>query len=387
MGNALTPAADVYSAGTVLYELLCGDLPFERDRGALSMMRQHMFADPKRIHSVPEPLASVVMRSLARELHDRYREAESFATDLASAATTVYGHGWLERSGVPVLHLTPRVVASLTGPGLREHTTVVTPKVRGATAEPTLADLGQHQRVGEPQVRRPLIPALLAAVALIGVVVVALIAPARIPHPGQAAVSVNTAPAGSAVTVDLSKAIAVAGTGPITGPVRLNISGATVPLGSASSRPVTPNQDNRFSTEVEMPGIARWIVGGAVTGEVRWARPGQPDAVQEFTLITQQHPLASAMGTGSLLLGLFAVAYVESTVRTLRRGYRRPSARYTALPLGALFGLAVWMFVSVMTQHELSLVYGLGCGLAGAVAASCFVLATERSSRVARRRA
>ena len=380
MGNALTPAADVYSAATVLYELLTGELPFERDCGALTMMRRHMFADPQWIQGVPEPLASVVMRGLARELPERYREAESFATDLAAAATTAYGRGWLERSGIPVLHLAPRVVSSLSsGSGRTGNTTVALPGVR---EEPTLVTPARQR--GEP---RPLVPALLAVVAFVASVVVALIAPARVAHPEQAEVSVNGVRSDQEVTVDLSKSITVTGAGPFSGPVQVGLSGATVPLASGTSRPVTPNKDGAFTTEVQMPALARWIVGGAVTGEVRWARPGQPDAVQEFTVFTQQYPLASAMGAGSLLLGLFALAYVESTVRTLRRGYRRPSARYTALPLGALFGLAVWTFVSVMTQHEPVLGYGLGCALAGAVAASCFVVATERSSRAARRTA
>ncbi|SDM72712.1 serine/threonine-protein kinase [Allokutzneria albata] len=378
MGNALTPAADVYSAATVLYELLTGDLPFERDCGALTMMRRHIFADPQWIQGVPEPLASVVMRGLARELPGRYREAESFATDLAAAATTVYGRGWLERSGIPVLHLAPRVVASLSsGSGRTKSATVALPGVREET---TLVAPGRRR--AEP---RSLVPALLAVVALVASVVGALIAPARLAHPGQADVSVNGARSDQVVTVDLSKSITVAGAGPISGPVRVGLFGATVPLASGTSRPVTPNKNGAFATEVEMPALARWIVGGAVTGEVRWERPGQQDAVQTFTVFTKQYPLASAMGAGSLVLGLFALAYVESTVRTLRRGYRRPSARYTALPLGALFGLALWTFVSVMTQHELALGYGLVCALAGAVAASCFVVATERSSHTARR--
>jgi serine/threonine-protein kinase len=120
-------------------------------------------------------------------------------------------------------------------------------------------------------------------------------------------------------------------------------------------------------------------VGGAVTGEIEVAEVDKPVVRQSFTLITEQHPLAGAMGTGSL--GLFAVAYVESGLRTLRRGHRRPSVRVTAIPLGALFGLALWVFMSVLTTHELSPLYGPACGTAGSIAALCIVFATERSAR------
>jgi drug/metabolite transporter (DMT)-like permease len=43
-----------------------------------------------------------------------------------------------------------------------------------------------------------------------------------------------------------------------------------------------------------------------------------------------------------------------------------------------VFGTAVWLFISVMTGHELSLLVGIGCCLAGAVAAAGALIATER---------
>ncbi|TCO55109.1 serine/threonine-protein kinase [Actinocrispum wychmicini] len=374
-GSALGPAADVYSAGTVLYELLSGEIPFDRTRGGLALMRQHMFADPKPIQRVPELLASVVMRGVAREQHDRYREAESFAVDLATAATTVFGQGWLERSGIPVLHLTPRVLSALSGttaPGTyRDGATVVTPKP--PAADPTL--------VGRPRPvtvrRRPLIPGLVAGVALVAVFVVAFLSPAVLPHSFVTPVSVAGAPATGPATVDLSKPLEVTGRGSVEGPVEVSLAGASVPLSSAT-RAANPGGGGSFSAQVEMPAITRWIVGGAVTGSVSWTEVDGSRVVQDFTLVTQQHPLASAMGTGSLLLALFALAYLESTMRTLRRGYRRPAARYTSSILGALFGLAAWLFVSVMAVHEPSLWYGIGCAVAGAVGASFAIAATER---------
>ncbi len=383
-GSALSPAADVYAAGTVLYELLTGDIPFDRSRGGLALVRQHMFADPAPIQGVPEPLASVVMRSIAREQSDRYREAESFAVDLAGAATAVYGQGWLERSGIPVLHLTPRVLSALSGGSYREGPTVVTPRVHGATADRTLAVPGMDLQV-ERTPSRAWIPGVLAGLALVAVVVVALISPGRLPHPEitGANVSVAGAPAAGPATLDLSKPVEIRGKGPISGSVELTISGASVPISSGNQQ-VRTDQDGNFTAHIEMPGITRWIVGGAVTGEVKFARPDNTTVVQELTVRTIQHPLASAMGTGSLLLGLFALAYLESTVRTLRRGYRRPSAKYSSLVLGALFGITAWLLISVLSDHEVDAVYGLGAGIAGAIGAFCLVLATERSVRAAR---
>lgn len=374
MGNALTPAADVYAAGTVLYELLTGELPFDRERGALALIRQHMFADPKPIEGVPEPLAAVIMRSITREISGRYREAEAFAVDLAAAATTVYGQGWLERSGIPVLHLSPRVATSLaSGSAPQDELTVVTPKVGGVTADATVVS-----ELGDETLPSPRVPALVSLVALLGLLAAAWLAPATLSHDLQAGATIEGVSGAGPVTVDLSRPITISGTGGVVGEIEMQVAGATIPLVSASSPVVKPNPDGTFKADVTLPPVTRWLVGGTVTGELRWQRQDRPPAVQEFTLVSEQHPLASAMGTGSLLLGLFALAYVESNARTVRRGYRRPAARYTALPLGALFGLAAWMFISVMAGHELSLFFGIGCVIAGAVAASAALIATER---------
>lgn len=389
MGNALSPAADVYSAGTVLYELLSGELPFDNTRGAISMMRQHMFTDPRPIHGVPMPLAGVVMRSLARELPDRYREAESFATDLAAAATAVYGAGWLERSGVPVLHLTPRVMASLAGPsGARaDERTVVTAKPRVAGPDPTRADLDPRPPQPAPPTPSALVPKLVAVAALIVLVALAFLAPLKLPHAAVVNVTVGGTPTPDPIPVDLTKPITITGDGVGQGPVNvtLELSAVGVPLATADSAAVTPDKNGHFSTDVKMPSLSRWIVGGAVTGEVRWTRPGQDPVVQSFTALTDQAPMASAMGAGSLLLALFALAYLESGLRTVRNGHRWRSGRFGGPVLGVLFGLSFWLLISVLNSYEPSLLVGLGCALAGAVSAGFVVLATERSARLRRR--
>jgi serine/threonine-protein kinase len=428
MGNALSPAADVYAAGTVLYELLSGELPFDNTRGAISMMRQHMFTDPKPIAGVPAPIAAVVMRSLARELESRYREAESFAADLAAAATAVFGAGWLERAEVPVLHLTPRVIAGLnaatvpsvpgearTRPVSRPGSTLVDPGASGwggSGGSAVGAEAGSRWPGGPggsavgaeagsawpggpagaaadteiPGSSRPSGPGsptpadssqavvlwlrLAAGAAAVVLIVLAVLNPARLPHPVPTGLDLGGAPVAAPVEVDLSKPLTLSGPGN-PGRVVLELSAAGIPLGSATAE-AKPG-GNGFTAQLTLPGIARWIVGGAVTAEVRTGA-----STHTFTLLTSQHPLASAMGAGSLILALFALAYLESGLRTLRNGHRWRGSAVGGPVLGLLFGAALWLCISVLRVHEPSPGFGAGCAVAGAVAAGLVVAAARR---------
>jgi len=380
MGNALSPAADVYAAGTVLYELLSGQLPFDNTRGAISMMRQHMFTDPRPISGVPMPIAGVIMRSLARELDSRYREAETFAADLASAATAVYGPGWLERSKVPVRHLTPRVIAGLSTParpvpiGNAPTMPVQRRDVPDQTLSATRAALPPQPAEAPPI--SVLWFRLGAALAVVALVALALLTPERLPHDASNALKLGGTTVTQPIEVDLSKTFTLTGTGSPQ-QVTMDLSAAGLPLGSAAA-PVKPDGTG-FRADVEFPALTRWIVGGAVTATVR--AEGAP---QTFTLLTQQHPLASAMGAGSLILALFALAYLESGLRTIRNGYRWRGALVAGPILGVLFGAAVWLCVSVLRIHEPSPLFGAGCAVAGAVAAGCVVAATRRRRAVSR---
>src|SRR4029077_11542944 len=91
-GEQVGPQGDVYSIATMLYQMCSGRTPF--DAGQAVALLVHQIHDPPpalasmpRGAHVPEPIAAVVMRNLAKKPEERAENARELGRALVEAAT------------------------------------------------------------------------------------------------------------------------------------------------------------------------------------------------------------------------------------------------------------------------------------------------------------
>ena len=101
-GGRIDYRSDIYSAGAMLFEFLTGKTPFVADN-ALAMMRLHMSApvpDPRGSNSdLPQGVADMVMRAMAKDPNDRFPSITAFALALSSAVDVRRNSAVGRRSG------------------------------------------------------------------------------------------------------------------------------------------------------------------------------------------------------------------------------------------------------------------------------------------------
>ncbi|WP_163996854.1 serine/threonine protein kinase [Pyxidicoccus caerfyrddinensis] len=96
-GKPLDGRADIFAIGLVLYELLTGVRPLKRDSelATLQAAMECAINAPSQVADVPEEMDPVVMRAIAKNADDRYRDARQFQMALEEI---LVGQRWVAGS-------------------------------------------------------------------------------------------------------------------------------------------------------------------------------------------------------------------------------------------------------------------------------------------------
>ncbi|MEU6072471.1 Stk1 family PASTA domain-containing Ser/Thr kinase [Micromonospora sp. NPDC047074] len=174
-GEAVDARSDVYAAGCVLFELVCGHPPFVGD-SPVSVAYQHVREAPPTPsdinHDVNPAVDAIVLKALSKNPLNRYQSAGEMRADLLRAA-----------AGRPVM-ATPVLP--------QEETTQLAPAAAGYGGAPGAPQTRQMPaRVGDPR-RRKASSWLIATFAAVGVLAVIALAGALLSQRGDEKVTVPT---------------------------------------------------------------------------------------------------------------------------------------------------------------------------------------------------
>ena len=106
-GHPVDGRTDLYGLSTVLYEMLCGEVPFAASdlRGAMDRLRRDPPSARVLRPDLPLSLDAFLVRSLARKPNDRYADASSWSAALKEA---MLGSLMVDRGDATIVDNTPK---------------------------------------------------------------------------------------------------------------------------------------------------------------------------------------------------------------------------------------------------------------------------------------
>jgi len=99
MNRSIDHRSDLYSLGVTLYEMLTGTLPFTAS-DPIGWVHCHVARPPvppsERVGGIPDPLAAIVLKLLAKNAEDRYQTAAGAEADLRRCLMEWLAHGRID---------------------------------------------------------------------------------------------------------------------------------------------------------------------------------------------------------------------------------------------------------------------------------------------------
>ena len=271
--------------------------------------------------------------------------------------------------------------------------TVVRPLVVEHVGGAGPGELGQVDFVPVRQViELPSPPYALAAAAMILLLVaiaIAFIGAGKVKRaqgvpPGIATVA-GVDPTGTeTLTLDLAKPIEIRVTtlpaNVTAAQLGLSVSGIALP----SSTVDRLENVNGVWTASPTASASRYLAAGTVTAELRLVPDRGPELRQQFPARGKQSAFLTIPGVLTIALLLFLIAYMESLLRSLRRGKRQWSSLVGMALLGALLGATMVPLTWLLGSPEPTITTGVICAVCGGGAGVAAALAAQRIARRAR---